>query len=527
VTPENARQEGTLDDLQTAPVRTQDIVSEDVERAFRDGQVTGVEGNATRLETHLSRIFLTGDRAYKFKKPVRLPFVDFSTLEQRRQACEAELSVNRRLGSPIYLKVHPLVLSPTERFSVGGEGRIIDWLVEMQRFDEQLDEALARDAVTSAHWDKIVSDIVRIHRAAAPDHLTGHAVDYRGVIEGLARTEADGASRLGLSPAGSELIERQESALARLSPLIEARRRDGCVIRGHGDLHLANICMFRGEPALFDALEFDDRLATTDRLYDLAFLLTDLRRMGRRSEACSVMNRYWDMMEEHEEGLSLLALFMSIRASVRLAVEIERGRLEAASRYRSLAFQILKPHSPRIIAIGGLSGTGKSALARRLAPELGGAAGARILRTDVLRGIQDKDADVSTSSQGDRYALKTRERVYACLAHHLKAAVSTRSSVIADATFLPDGGRLQIEETAGPDLKGLWLEAPLDVRLKRIEIRTMDASEADTSVARRQEEPARLSGLWRKIDAGGDLGQTLTLARSALDLPCPLDDIST
>lgn len=497
------------------------MLSEGVESAFRNGQVIGIEGKATCLETHLSRVFLTADRAYKIKKSVRLPFVDFSTPEQRRRACEAELTLNQRFDSPIYLKVQALVLSPEGFLSIGGEGQILDWLVVMRRFEERLDEALARNAVTSDHWTDLVSGVVRIHRAAHPDHLCGHAVDYRGVIHGLARTEADGASRLGLSAAETDLAAKQEGCLARLSPLIEMRRRKGCVVRGHGDLHLANICMFQGRPKLFDALEFDDRLATTDRIYDLAFLLTDLLRMKRKPDACFVMNAYWDMMGEDEEALALLPLFMSIRASVRLAVEVERGRLEEAARYRTLAAQILDRHSPRIVAIGGLSGTGKSVLARRLAPELGGAAGARIIRTDQLRKSPDGNANASSSSDRDRYAPESREKVYLRLSKHVRDVVSAHSSVILDATFIPNAGRLRVEEAAGSELKGLWLEAPLDVRVSRIERRQMDISDADAAVARRQTEPVDLSPFWIKLDAGGDPDRTLELARTALGLPCP------
>lgn len=494
-----------------------------VERAFREGVVEGVNGSASLCETHLSRVFLTRERAYKFKKVIRLPFVDFTTLEQRRIACERELTLNRSLHCPFYLAVRPLVLLTNGALSIGGEGETIDWCVEMERFEERLDQMLARRALSTETLSEVIKLLVRLHEEAPPVRICGHAADYRSVIRGLERTETDGAQRLGLTSADAPWRREQDKELSRVSPVIEGRLKRGCVRRGHGDLHLANICVFRNRPLLFDALEFDERLATTDRLYDLAFLLMDLRRLGRRDLACHAMNAYWDNLREEEEGLSLLPLFMSLRASVRLSVAVEAGRLAEATAYRSLAASLLIRPRQHLIAIGGLSGAGKSALAKRLAPLLGGPAGARILRSDSLRRSEVGDRTDTGAPEPRDYSPEGRERIYALMADRLAAAARTGSSVILDATFLPVAGRSRVETAAGTPLSRVWLEASLKTRIDRIPSRRDDPSEADEDVARSQQSPPDLSKGWIRINADGDITQTLTAALYALGLSGSVD----
>ena len=467
--------------------------------AFTRGLVVGP---VERIDTHLSHIFLTKDRAYKLKRALRLPFVDFRTLQSRKAACEAELTANRRFAAKLYLDVLPVTRRGAQ-VALGGQGDVVDWVVEMRRFvdDTQFDRLAAAGRLDVTLARRTAEAIARAHADAPVRRDVGSAADYLAVIRELRATEEDGARKLGIAPASPALFEKLGAELERVGPLIESRREQGRVRRGHGDLHLRNICMFEGKPTPFDALEFDERLATTDVLYDLAFLLMDLRHVGLSEHANAVMNTYWDVAGEADTALALLPLFMSLRATVRMAVAIESGSLPEAGEYRHLALSLLEPAWPRMIAIGGLSGSGKSAVAAALAPLLAGPVGARVLRSDVVRK-QMIHVPLGARAGKEAYAYERRADVYREMDARAADAVGGGATVIADATFQGAAERLAISQAGGgAPFLGFWLQAPLEVRLERVRKRTGDASDADVQVAAAQAEPKQLDANWRIVDA--------------------------
>ena len=455
------------------------------------------------FETHLSHVLLAGDRAIKLKKPVKLAFVDFSTLEKRHSACLAELEANRKMGSSLYLDVLPVTQAAGGKHVLDGGGETVDWVVVMKRFDsaKRFDSLVEAGALDPALAWRTADRIVDMHAGLEPVTTAGHAADYRKVIRDLRQTEADGAARDGLSIGEPSPFDLLDTELAHVDPLIEQRRRAGKVRRTHGDLHLRNLCLYEGEVTPFDCLEFDERLATTDVLYDLAFLLMDLLQAGLPEAANRVMNRYWDGAQEDEAALALLPFFMALRASVRMAVAVEGGALAEADRYRRLALTLLKRRKPVFVAIGGLSGTGKSTVAAALAPDLPGAAGARLLRSDVLR---KRGQGTPEAGRADReaYAPEQRAKVYRQLAGHAEEALTAGCSVLADATFQEAAAREALESVSAAPLQAFWLETSLATRLERVSNRRGDASDADEAVARQQEEPGQLEPEWRRIDAG-------------------------
>ena len=483
-------------------------LQDDLVAAFSEARVAGVPGPIERFDTHLSHVFLSGCRAFKLKRAVRLPFVDFSTVDQRRVACQAELDINRRLRSPLYVAVAPVIQVGDGSYRIGGEGDTVDWVVVMRRFDQshQFDVMARKGALTVDLVERAAERIVDMHADAPATALAGHAADYRHVIEMLRRTELEAAESLGLEPGLPAPYDRLDRELARVDALIERRRAAGKVRRVHGDLHLRNICLFEGEPTPFDALEFDERMATTDVLYDLALLLMDLRRLDLPEHANAAMNRYWDAVGEDEEALQLLPFFTSLRAAVRMAVAVEAGRLEEAQKYREVAFQMLERKPPAMVAIGGLSGVGKSAVARAVAPLLAGPAGARVLRSDVLRkrslGLKPQE-----TAGAQAYAPAQRAGIYRKLTVHAKSAMAAGASVVADATFRVSTTREAIACVGGQNSFAFWLDAPLQVRLARIGRRSGDASDADAAVAMKQEEPGDLGAGWRRLDARRTVGE--------------------
>ena len=470
--------------------------------AFEAGGVEGAPAPVKRIDTHMSHVFLVGDHAFKLKRAVRLPFADFSTLSQRRAACMAETSINQTFAPGMYLGAHPVTYAD-HGFEIDGAGDIVDWVVVMRRFDQalQFDELARAGRLTRAHAEAAASAAARAHAKAPPVSEFGRVSDYADVIATLRRTEAHGASEHGQAAASPLLYERLERELARVTPLIEARRQAGKVRRGHGDLHLANLCIIDGRATLFDALEFDARLATTDVLYDLAFLLMDLRRAGLDELANAAMNRYWDETGEDEAALDLLGFFMGLRACVRMAVSTLAGKIEAAHAYRALGLGLLHHNPPMLIALGGLSGAGKSAIAAAVAPELPGPAGARLLRSDVLRKARANLAIEARAPQAT-YAPERRAEIYRDLAARAAQAIRAGASVVADATFRVSSTRDAIESAArGAPFLAYWLDAPLALRLARVAQRAGDASDADVAVAAAQTPPRALCPPWRKLDA--------------------------
>ena len=273
------------------------------------------------VETHISIVFLAGERAYKLKRAVKLPYLDFSTEALRREACAAELALNRRTAPELYLELRPIGRDEHGAIGFGGEGPAVDWVVVMRRFDQaQLFDALAVSGGLEPRLMTALADhIARFHAAAEPPSEPGGATALQEVAD-TNHACLKAAGRAGFDAERVDSIRAKWSErLARLAPLLDARRPAGKVRRVHGDLHLRNICLFDGKPLLFDCLEFSDALASIDVLYDLAFLLMDLEFRGLGALANLVLNRYLDMSDE-DDGLAALPLFLSLRAGIRAHV---------------------------------------------------------------------------------------------------------------------------------------------------------------------------------------------------------------
>ncbi|MGH7126691.1 MAG: AAA family ATPase, partial [Stellaceae bacterium] len=324
-------------------------------------------------------------------------------------------------------------------------------------------------------------------------------------------------------------LEAAESAaLEKLAPFLDRRRAVGKIRQCHGDLHLRNICLVDGKPTLFDPIEFSDDLATIDVLYDLAFLLMDLHHRGHDELGNGVLNRYLDRTKD-VGGLAALPLFLSLRAGIRAHVtaaaasrqthrEETLGLAAEARAYLALATDALSPRAPRLVAIGGLSGTGKTSLAHALAPELGSIPGARIVRSDVLRK-RSFGVSPETRLLAAAYEPIVTQQVYRELNEEAGETLSAGYAVVADAVFLRPEERTAIEKVAngsGVRFSGLWLEAPPELLARRIERREKDASDADVSVMRRQTALDAGPITWHRVDASADLSRTVRQAREIL-----------
>ncbi|MBR0551294.1 AAA family ATPase [Stakelama marina] len=478
-----------------------------------------------RVDTHAASIFLSGDRAWKLKRAVRFDYLDFSTPELRRKALEAELRLNRRTAPDLYLAVHP-VTREGGALAISGGGGAVDWLLEMRRFpqDKLLDRMAERDALDDATLLALTDRVAAYHAASPVDRGGGGAAALREIIDGNAVTSAAFLDLLDGEISG--LIEKQRHAAEHLSARLDARARLGRVRHVHGDLHLGNIAMIDGAPTPFDCIEFDDELATIDVLYDLAFLLMDLISRGRGDQANLVFNRYCDLSGD-EDGVALMPLFLSVRATIRahvLAATSRRNGDDAAHAARAreflrLAHRLIEPQPAALVAIGGLSGSGKSTVARRIAGAFGVAPGARVLRSDILRK-RLANVPPETTLPPSAYTHAMNEMVYSRLGEHAGELTGSGSFVIADAVFADKRERRMIAQVARSEAVpfiGIWLDVAEATRVERIGARAPDASDADAGVARVQSGyDLGLIEPWRSVDANGSAEAVADRIRSVV-----------
>ena len=488
------------------------------------------ESAARRIETHVSIVFLAGARAYKLKKAVRFPYLDFSTPQLRRAACEAEVAINRRTAPGMYLGVQPVTRDASGGLRLGGEGEVVDWLVEMERFeqDDLFDGLARRGGLDRRLMEQTAESIAEFHQGAERRLESGGADAMAAIIDNNAACFGQaGANALDRATVES-LNAASGRALDGLGVMLDRRRRAGLVRHCHGDLHLRNIVLVGGRPTLFDAIEFNDLFAHIDVLYDLAFLLMDLEHHGLGGLASIVLNRYLDVTGD-EDGLAALPLFLSLRAAVRAHVNAATGEDpgepdraaalgDEAGRYLEAALRYHSPPPPRLIAVGGFSGSGKSRLARELAPLLGARPGARVARSDVLRKrLAGVPAMTRLGAEG--YTDAMTEKTYETLYGVALKAVASGHSVIADAVFAKPGQRraiARVAERAGVPFRGLWLEAPRRVLEQRVRERTHNPSDATPAVIARQLRYDLGPMEWERVDSSGVRERTVKTALGLL-----------
>ena len=476
-----------------------------------------------RIETHASMVFLAGPRAWKLKRAVKYDYLDFSTVERRRAMCEAEVRINRRTAPAIYRGVVAVTREPSGSLALGGSGTPVDWLVEMTRFDQEqlFDRLAARGALDVTLMRLLATAIARLHESAERRPGHGGAAGTRWVIDGNAAGFAEQGTDILDQAACADLTRAAREELESRRGLLESRRDDGLVRQCHGDLHLRNIVLLDGHPTLFDAIEFNDEIACIDVLYDLAFLLMDLWRRQLLRQANAVWNEYLATMSDFG-GVPLLPLFLSCRAAVRAKTSATAANLhteprrkdelqEMARDYLAMALRLLHPLPACLIAIGGFSGSGKSTIARALAPRIGSVPGAAVIRSDEIRK-QLCGVDPLQRLGAEGYSVDITQQVYSTIAHRAGQVVAGGHAAIVDAVFARPADREAIERVAAAaqvPFAGVWLEAPESLLIARAEQRQLDASDADAAVIRGQ--LARETGVltWARIDASRALDDVL------------------
>ncbi len=454
-----------------------------------DHPVTGFEV----METHISYILLTGNVAYKIKKPVDLGFLDFSTLEKRLFFCEEELRLNRRMAPELYLGVVPITGSEDDP-RVGGDGKVIEYAVKMRQFHEpdRLDHMVRAGHIKSEHIDDLAQHVAEFHqqaKVAAPE--SGYSTAER-----VRERAMDNFPHINPCVNGQEQKQLQnlhdwtQDSAKRLAAAFTGRLVQGSVRECHGDMHLANMVLVNGEVRLFDCLEFNPQLRWIDVASDVAFAMMDLDYHDRKDFSQRLWLRYLEHTGDYE-ALSVLRYYLVYRALVRAKVAcIQRQQFHALRRrqdrdvvrHLSLAATLMhQPTSLPLIITHGVSGSGKTWLTERL-----------VERTGITRIRSDIERRRSGINAVARYSQQNIERVYQGLLQLAERIIGCGYPVVVDATFINAGRRRQFRELAarlGVPFHILHCHAGPAELVQRIEKRAQarpDASEATVAVLQQQ-----------------------------------------
>lgn len=477
------------------------------------------------IETHISWVLLAGEHAYKFKKPLSLDFLDYSTLALRRAACEEELRINLRTAPGIYLGVvavtgslqSPRVVPLAE---VDAAVPVLDWAVHMRRFaqDGLLSHLADHAGLQHTHIDSLASHLAAFHTAAAvagADSPWGHPAAIR---EAVAHSFDIAPGVIGNTPLAATLqaVKRWSAQQGeQLAALMALRRQQGWVRECHGDLHLGNLVLIAGQVQLFDAIEFKPEFRWIDVLADMAFVLMDLQAHGRADLAWRLLNAYLERTGDYS-ALALLPYYQSYRAMVRAKVAALRlvqghGQDEKVRRevekYIALASELMHPRAPVLWLVSGLSGSGKSSQTQTLIEQLGIVRIKADVERKRLYGLPmlAKSAD---QVAGGIYTKAASERTYQRLAALAREVLSAGMPVLVDATFLKVAQRrtvIGVAQALGVPCRILALEAPLDLLRQRVLQRAdagSDPSEADVAVLEtqiQQREPLQADELAHAI----------------------------
>jgi len=458
-----------------------------------------------RIETHISWVLLAGEFVYKIKKPLDLGFLDFSTLEKRRFYCHEEIRLNRRTAPGLYLEVVAICGSPEQPVLDGG-AEAIEYAVKMRRFDAAagFDRMLGDGSLERSHVIDLGGRLAELHQVAevAPPG------SRFGSFEDVADPMRDNFDDLGKMLEAESFRRRlndlsrwSERQLERFTPLLEKRQRGGFTRECHGDAHLGNVALVDGRATLFDCIEFSEDLRWIDVVCDLAFAVMDLRDRGAAGYAWLLLDEYLARSGDYE-GVQLLPVYTAYRALVRAKVNAFRLTDEAADPhevleridgYLDLAETVSSEHRPAVLITMGVSGSGKSWLARRLVERVGLVR----MRSDVERKrLHDLDPGAISESglESDLYSKAATERTYRHLVELARPVLAAGVPVLIDAACLKQWQRELFRTLAGAldiDFAVIRCDADEDVLHHRIHKRARtgdDPSEAGLEVLAHQQK---------------------------------------
>ncbi len=430
------------------------------------------------VETHISWVFLTERFAYKLKKPVRFDFLDFSTVELRKHACQQELKLNQRFSPSVYLAVVPITERPDGSLRLGGKGRAIDFVVKMRRLDAKrtLDAVIRRGGLTQDQVDRLAERLARFYVGQAPVML--RTEEYRNYI--AHHVSSNLHDLLEFLPDRSDDVKLVSSMQSRYlcvqAERFDDRVCDGRIVDGHGDLRPEHIYV-NGEPLVIDCIEFNDEYRRNDIVDDLGFLAMECDRLQAPDVGHRILKAYQELSQD-KPSARLIDYYKCYRACVRAKVAALRSaqfqgkRRQLASvesrHYLELAQEYAGALGPRLmLLVGGLSGSGKSTLAEYIAHALSG----ELLQTDVIRRSLFAADGKSKDTGHAKYAEQGRAQVYAVMLQQAEQCFIRSGTVVLDGTFSSQSRRQLAASCAnrvGACLLQVQCICPREVALQRI-----------------------------------------------------------
>ena len=462
-----------------------------------------VTGAIELVQTHISYVFLTGDYAYKVKKPVNFGFLDFSTLAKREHFCGEELSMNQPIAPDIYLEVLPITKS-NEQFILNGTGEVVEYALKMRQFPQEnlLSGMFAAGTLTASHLEDLGHVVAKFHAQTKTNEYIRSFGEIAKIRESIDENYRQTNKYLGRVQTQTQYEQTKyftDNFFTSREALFASRRNEDKIRECHGDLHLRNICLWHNKMQLFDRIEFNEPFRFVDVMYDVAFTVMDLDARGRKDFGNAFLNTYVEQTGDWQ-GLQVLPLYLSRQAYVRAKVTSfllddpnidETTKQEAAKTaadYYKLAWEYTQNHQGKVILMSGLSGAGKSTVAQKLAREIG----AIHLRSDAVRkhlvGIP-----LSQRGGDDLYSAEMTEKTYNRLLELGITLANQGFTVILDAKYDRQSlrGRV-IEETKSHQLplEILHCIAPIEVLKTRLNTRTDDISDATADLLERQQAAA-------------------------------------
>ncbi|MEO1520800.1 MAG: AAA family ATPase [Cyanobacteria bacterium J06633_2] len=458
-----------------------------------------VETPIRLLQTHISYVLLTGEYAYKVKKPLNFGFLDYSTLDKRQHFCSEELRLNQRGAAALYLEVLPITHSGAS-FQLNGQGEAVEYTVKMRQFPQNtlLDYLFEQGKLSEPLLHELAIAVAGFHERSHTDDY----IQTFGTVESI-RAAFDENYEQTKHYIGGPQTQQQfdetraytDTFFAEQVELFQRRVRDGWVRECHGDLHLGNICYWDHTLHLFDCIEFNEEFRFVDVMFDIAYIIMDLEMKQRTDLSAAFLNTYVELTGDWE-GLEVLPIYVNRQSYVRAKVisfmlddpSVDEGAKEQASdraaKYYTLAWNYAQPKQGRLILMAGLSGSGKSTTARHLA----GILGAVQIRSDAVRKHL---AGIPLNQRGDdaMYTPDMTQKTYHHLAELGVRLANAGYSVILDAKY--DRVQPRIEAIAQASAHNIpihviYCDAPMDVRLERVQQRSGDIADATADLVPKQ-----------------------------------------
>jgi len=452
------------------------------------------------IQTHVSYVILAGDYAYKIKKAVNFGFLDFSSLEKRKHFCEEEIRMNRAIAPEIYLEVVPIKETGAGKFSLEKNGEIVEYAVKMQQFPQEnlLSELFAAGQLTEKNIEELGKTVADFHAVAVTNDRITSFGEVEVIREAFDENYQQTEKYIGIAQTKEQFEGTKKYSndfFAEKKELFKQRRDNQKIKECHGDLHLRNICLWENKIKLFDRIEFNEPFRFVDVMYDVAFAVMDLDARGRSDFANIFLNTYLERTGDWE-GLQLLPLYLSRQAYVRAKVtsfllddpnippEVKADSKKTAADYYRLAWEYTKSKQGQLFLMSGLSGSGKSTVAKELAKN----SGAIQIRSDAVR---KHIAGIALNQKGeeDLYSEAMTQKTYDRLLELGIILAKVGFPVILDAKYDRIALRQKAIERAKSNdipIKILHCSAPISLLKERLSQRAKDISDATPDLLERQ-----------------------------------------